>query len=119
MSMKKARHVTEHRKDIWNPPLWALQAGISVKISGAARMLGIGITKLNYKADELGLTVLRGPHKARYFLISEIEELIANGRKVDAETIRRSMKGRDNGSKTTLEGIAERQARRGRKSLKD
>ncbi len=116
--MRTDRHVTVHKNDLWNAPDWALEAGVSVKITGAARMLGIGRTKLNYKADELGLTVLRGPHKVRYFLRSEIEALLGDGRKVDADTIRRAMKGRYNATETTLEGMGRQKGRAG-KTLKD
>jgi hypothetical protein len=115
---EKFRYVKVHKGDVWNPPDWALEPAVSVKLTAAATLLGCCKRTLLYKTDQWGLTVLRGSQKARFFLLSEIEELIS-GKNVDSDTIRRSMKGRDNGSKTTLEGIAQRQARRGRKSLKD
>ena len=83
-------YISAHKKDLCNPPLWALSEHFSLPIGEAAKRLGVSSITLNRHADEWGLTVIRRSDRARFFLISELDALAEGGKKLDADTIRRA-----------------------------
>ena len=78
--MPTIEYPEQHKNDVWNVPdgLFHISHGLLLGGKQAAKRLGVCKQILYRDADDLDLTVVRRNclHGGRYFLVTEIENLI-------------------------------------------
>jgi len=94
--MPLIRYPARHKNDVWNLPDTYFHPCLGLLIGGrlAAKRLGCCFEILYRDADRLDLTVVRRNrnHQGRYFLVTEIEHLISERKKLAGRFGRKSVK---------------------------
>jgi len=94
-------HSKYHENDVWGLPPSFFVPCVSMVITKAAKRLGMSRNSLNRHADGLGLIVMRRQDDHRYFLNCQID-MLREGKSFDAKTLRRAVKGGENGIKALI-----------------
>lgn len=105
-------YVSRHANDVWNPPAWVYAPTVTMKVSQAAKFLGVTRVKLIKNTDLWGLTVYRSGAYHRYYLISELEAFKTKAPQLTALDIKRATKGGTNGLETVTKKAAKRKRAR-------